>query len=165
MTRDELKQHVDYNADTGRFLRVGKESKRIGCIVKIHGTMYMEIRIRGKLYFAHRLAWLLYHGNWPKCEIDHIDGDGLNNRISNLRDVTRLVNSRNAHRRHPTKNNLPPGVSKTKGGRYTARICVNAKTKHLGVFDDAASASAKYRQAKCELHGVDISKILEGAET
>ena len=60
---------------------------------------YIKIKLKGKSYLAHRLIWLMFYGEWPKNEIDHIDGNRLNNSISNLRDVTRSINQKNAHAR------------------------------------------------------------------
>jgi hypothetical protein len=54
----------------------------------------------------HRLAWFLYYGEWAN-EIDHIDGDGLNNKLSNLRSVTRSENSKN----HKKKSNNTSGLA------------------------------------------------------
>lgn len=57
-------------------------------------------------FLSHRLCWLLYHGEWPGGDIDHLDGDGLNNKISNLRDCRNgKANARNIRvnkeRKHP----------------------------------------------------------------
>jgi hypothetical protein len=49
---------------------------------------------------AHRVIWALEYGRWPDGQIDHIDGDRANNRISNLRDVSQAENTRNAARPH-----------------------------------------------------------------
>lgn len=59
-------------------------------------SIYINVRINNTKHKAHRVAWFLLHGIWPSGDIDHIDGDGLNNKIVNLRDVSRQVNTRNA---------------------------------------------------------------------
>tara|TARA_R100001143_G_C3351183_1_gene129611 strand:- start:119 stop:490 length:372 start_codon:yes stop_codon:yes gene_type:complete len=56
---------------------------------------YFQGQIFGKLYYAHRIIWTMYYGDWPENEIDHIDRNGFNNKISNLRDVTHQVNMNN----------------------------------------------------------------------
>ena len=48
-----------------------------------------------KNYLAHRVAWALYYGEWPNGEIDHIDGNGTNNSVINLRVVASSENSMN----------------------------------------------------------------------
>ena len=59
---------------------------------------YIRIHHRGRLYMAHRIAWALYHGRWPEHTIDHINRDGTDNRISNLRDIPQAENNKNKSR-------------------------------------------------------------------
>ena len=82
---------------------------------------YLILKIKGKQYKAHRVAWLLYYGAWPKDIIDHIDGDKLNNKKSNLRDVKCLVNVIN------TKRNIGCDNT-TKGLRAKYNFQFNKKT-------------------------------------
>ena len=56
---------------------------------------YLQIRIKGKLFLAHRLAWFYVNGVWPSKLLDHEDGNGLNNKWSNLREATSTSNGRN----------------------------------------------------------------------
>lgn len=65
-------------------------------------SSYLRMRICWRILepsnqevYIHRLAWKLYYGSYPKGMIDHIDGNGLNNRIDNLRDVSSRDNMRN----------------------------------------------------------------------
>lgn len=113
---------------------------------------YVEIKLDRSLYKAHRLVWLYVFGCWPAGEIDHINGVGTDNRIANLRDVSRSVNCLNkaAPRR---SSDLPAGVNwRADIQKYTARVRVNRKDIHLGSYDrkeDAISA----RVAALKLHG------------
>lgn len=59
---------------------------------------YMHIRVCGCQPMAHRVAWLLYYGDWPDGNLDHIDGIRSNNAISNLRLVSRSQNQKNKAR-------------------------------------------------------------------
>lgn len=88
----------------------------------------------------------------PGLVVDHIDGDTLNNRRSNLRVATSAENSRN---RGPQSNNKTgfKGVYSNGRGKYVARIRVNRKGYHLGEFMDAQSAHAAYCAAAADLHG------------
>jgi hypothetical protein len=84
-------------------------------------------------------------------EVDHIDGDGLNNRRSNLRLATHTDNMRN---RRTQKNNQSgiKGVSRSRRS-WIAQIRVNGKNRYLGTFPTAESAHAAYAAAAKELHG------------
>lgn len=106
---------------------------------------------------SHRIAWLLFYGEWPENIIDHIDGDGLNNRIKNLADKTYSGNSRNQKIRKNNKSGVM-GVrfNETKRGKpkWEARICVDGKKKRLGFFDtfDEAILARKDAENKYGYH-------------
>lgn len=114
------------------------------------GTTYWEVHILGQTYVAHRVAWALYHGKWPDGEIDHVDGNGRNNAISNLRDVPRILNGRNRSR--PVNNTSGVlGVSWHRTGKkWHARIIMLGKTIHLGLFDNIHDAANARRAAEAK---------------
>jgi hypothetical protein len=64
---------------------------------------YITVIVGGYGYKAHRIAWMLTHGEWPKYEIDHINGERADNRLANLRDVTHQVNQMNQRCHRTTK--------------------------------------------------------------
>lgn len=107
--------------------------------------------IFNKMYDAHRIIWMMVHGEWPNT-IDHINGVKDDNRIENLRNVTQAENCRNAKR---TRNNKSGhnGVSWSKGSRkWLAQIMVNRKCIYLGRFIDIEDAIAARAAAEIE-HG------------
>ena len=95
--------------------------------------------------------WIVFGGK-EGSGVDHSDGDKLNNRRGNLRKATQSQNSKNTLL---AKNNTSgfKGVSKTAEGRWRARITVERKEIHLGVFDTKADAAAAYDAAALQLHG------------
>ena len=107
--------------------------------------------INGRHYYLlyHQAVWLVCHGRWPKGEIDHIDGDRMNNRIENLRDVSRWQNMRNKLLPwRPNKETQVPGViiDKRKGlykTRLFGRPIFSADKYKL--FHDAALCGKTYR--------------------
>ncbi len=152
ITQARLKELLHYNPDTGVFTWKVRTANRIqigdeaGCRWAYERTHYLKLGIDGALYYAHRLAWLYIHGSLPKLQIDHIDGDGLNNRISNLRDVTSRENRRNGRLRSDNKSGTV-GVHFDKARcKWHAQIKTGSGNKFLGQFDcieDAISARKK----------------------
>ena len=112
---------------------------------------YRIINIRSSLYLAHRLAWLLVYGEPVPVELDHIDRNGLNNRITNLREATRAQNIANSGARKNNKTGIR-GVHRWQG-KYRARIEINRKSVSLGMFDTAEEAGMAYRKAAAIAHG------------
>lgn len=115
-------------------------------------TSYRLIQVDGTQYKAHRLAWLLHHGEWPKHDIDHIDGDGLNNRISNLRDVPVSINRRNSRMQRNNTSGVTGVYWNKKLGKWRAQVRVDGKLKELGCFTDIADAEAIVREFRAK-HG------------
>ncbi|RYE99296.1 MAG: HNH endonuclease [Oxalobacteraceae bacterium] len=98
---------------------------------------------------AHAAAFCLHYGYWPLGIIDHINGNTGDNRICNLRDVTKVENARNAKRRTDNSSGYN-GVSWCKRKRaWLARMCLNGRNKHIGYYATAVEASAarKLREA------------------
>lgn len=108
-SHEAVKELLDFNPETGGFTWKPRSRERFksdrACNAfnaavagKPAGytddNSYCRIDVYGTSIRAHRLAWFYVHGVWPK-EIDHVDGNRLNNAISNLRNVNRRENSRN----------------------------------------------------------------------
>lgn len=112
---------------------------------------YVYIKIDGKSYMAHRLAWLDVNGEWPEVFVDHINGDRSDNRLINLRAATRELNAQNQRvaQKHNKLGIL--GVSPY-GEKYYACIRVNGKTKYLGLHETPEVAHQAYLEAKRKYH-------------
>lgn len=111
---------------------------------------YLVIWNNGKLSPAHRLIWEHVNGSVPaKLDIDHINGVRTDNRIENLRLVTRSQNNQNVRRaRIDNETSGVKGVSLHKqSGKWRARITVNHQRFHLGNFDTVDQAANAYVQA------------------
>ena len=144
LTRDRVLELLEYNPATGEFRRkVPRGGEPAGSVAGyVGGSGYILISIDGKRYHAHRLAWLIVTGAWPRGDIDHINGIRTDNRIENLRDVTRSVNMQNLKRAHIDSTTGVLGILKV-GKRYRARLMVNYTAYHIGYFDTAAYLAAK----------------------
>lgn len=155
-TQDRLKELLCYDPSTGVFIwkvdrgGMAKADTVAGTIPK---GQYCIISIDSIVYPAHRLAWLYVHGEWPKDDIDHINNNRSDNRISNLREATRSQNLQNAS---IMSNNTSgyKGVFWIKNkNRWSAQIKINGKRRRLGVFKTALDAHKAYCLAAKEGFG------------
>ncbi|MEN9885444.1 MAG: hypothetical protein RL758_22 [Pseudomonadota bacterium] len=112
---------------------------------------YIQIQLNKRLYKAHRIAWLLHFGSWPKGVVDHINGEKTDNRIENLRDVSIAVNSQNQRRPMSTNKSGYLGVSPFKG-QWSAEILVSGRKKHIGLFETPDAAHRAYIEEKRKSH-------------
>lgn len=151
LTAARLRQRLLYDRDTGVFKwRDGPKEGRIAGRVHVG---YRCIKIDSVEYFAHRLAWLHEHGEWPKEYIDHIDGDKLNNAAANLREASAAQNAQNlARQRRHTKSGLLGATWHAKLGKWQASIRHEGKLHYLGLKDTADAAHALYLSAKKQMH-------------
>lgn len=146
---DDVRENLLYDDATGQFTwRTGSMRFKIAGHKKKGKTItYIHITLKGKQYPAHRLVWLLKTGALPQGDIDHEDGNGTNNRLHNLRDVTRQVNLQNARRRIDNKSGNT-GVRLTKGNKWRSEIRVNNVSINLGTFGDKNDAIAARKAAE-----------------
>lgn len=111
---------------------------------------YRYFTYKGSRYLVHRVVWYLHKGHWPTHHIDHINQDRLDNRIENLRDVTRSVNLRNQKK---IRGFYHDGVG------YRVTISVDNRTVYLGRFRSKTMARKVYLKAKQESeNGLDITR-------
>jgi hypothetical protein len=160
VTAEELRALFRYDPDTGDFTRLvamGRKAEvgRVAGKKAVRGNWVISVRCR--TYSAHRLAWLYMTGAWPVNEIDHIDGNPLNNRFSNLREATSAENKQNRHvARKDNKHGLIGAYLHARNADgsavWRARIQIGGKQKSLGLFKSPEAAQAAYLSAKRELH-------------
>lgn len=106
------------------------------------GSPYLSGTIEGMNARAHQVAWAIYHGEWASGEIDHINGDKKDNRIANLRDVSRSMNHRNRPGKLLTQSGRTGVIWDTQRGKWAARIKVNGRMLNLGRFTSLEAAIA-----------------------
>jgi len=154
ITASRLREVLRYDADTGKFhwLVSHQKIKRGDVAGAFTSKGYIRIKIDGRTYRAHRLAWFYVTGEWPKDEIDHRNTDKADNRISNLREASRSINEQN--KRVARADNVSAGllgVSKT-GRTWQAQIEFGEKKHYIGKFKTPEDAHAAYIEAKRKLH-------------
>lgn len=155
MTQDKLKKSISYNQITGEFRRlIGRPHSPVGSIVGCVNTSgYLVIRVDGKLYYAHRLAWLYVYGEWPHDVIDHSNGDKSDNRLCNLRSCSQSSNGGNT-KRAATNTSGFKGVSYFRQTRrWRAQIVHQKQHYSLGYYRTKEEASLAYAAKAVELFG------------
>lgn len=155
LTQQRLKELLHYDPLTGIFTRRISLSNRAP-VGSVAGSLnnsdgYLYITVDAKREAAHRLAWLYVYGMWPTGLIDHKDTIRHHNWIDNLREADKSTNGAN---RGLNKNNTSGFMGVTKfRGNYLAKIKVNRKSIHLGVFLEAIEAAKAYDLAAVKYFG------------
>ena len=152
LTQSRLKELFDYFPDTGIFVRkVNRAATKKGDITGCLSQGYYRIRIDRVLYLSHRLAWLYVYGDMPEF-VDHINRITTDNRIANLRSVTKSQNQQNHGIAKHNKSGYV-GVSWDKErNKWFACIRYNKKTIPLGRYADVEMAHKAYQQAASKYH-------------
>lgn len=155
MNEDQVASLFRYDPETGYLYWVAPGRGRIK--KKPAGTKlstgYVGVVIGPKRYLAHRIAWFLHYGRWPKDQIDHINGDKTDNRIANLREATNSQNGKNL--KLSARNTS--GVSGVHFDRWSERwravIKVEGKNICLGRWADKSAAIAARKAAEAKYFG------------
>lgn len=139
------------NGTLDRVFVHGKVRRNVG---HLSGAGYVYVAVKGKQCLAHRVIWEFVNGEIPKgYEIDHINGVKTDNRIANLRLVTRRQNRQNQRSCQKNSKSGVKGVSFHKpSNKWVAHIGHEGKLRHLGLFATILEASAAYAVAAATLH-------------
>lgn len=151
LSYDPLTGEFRWLVDRGRTARAGSLAGSIH--TDRHGSQYRIVWVFGKPQKAHRLAWLFTHGRWPVDQIDHIDGDGLNNRIANLREANNAQNQHNKSANSNSKSGVKGVCWHQEHKKWRANIRQDGRYRHLGYFDTVEEAKAAYDAAAELCHG------------
>ena len=136
--REEIKRY-DYRWN------IQYAEKRAGGLDEEQG--YRKVTLDGIRYREHRLIWLWMTGNFPKEQIDHINGDRSDNRWNNLREANNSENQQNKKAKNKS------GIYwSEKRKKWSAQIGINGKNIFLGRFADSDAAHNAYLLAKAKYH-------------
>ena len=114
---------------------------------------YRRVGVLGKMVQLHHIVWYLHTGEWPKQQLDHIDGDRVNNHPDNLRLSSNKENNRAFMRVREDVSSEWRGVSWSKGrGKWISQITADGVKKHLGRFTCEKEAALAYNYAALK-HG------------
>lgn len=153
---DRVRQMIAYDAESGSFTwicsRKGRSARPgapAGCM---RGDGYVRIVIDGQFHYAHRLAWQFEFGPIPEdMEIDHIDHNPANNKISNLRLVTKSGNRKNRSRDSRNSSGINGVYWASHAKAWCAQIRSERETIHIGYFKNLADAAQARKQAEADL--------------
>lgn len=155
LTVDRLRSLLHYDPETGVFTwhetGMGRNLSRVAGGL-VDRRAYVSISIDYRKYRAHRLAWFYVYGEWPAV-IDHIDGNGLNNALSNLRPALRWQNSANSKRSKANVSGVKGVYWEARKARWCARIMVRGKYHYVGSFRDFEDAVKARKKAEIILLG------------
>ncbi len=150
----QLREIFDYDAITGVLRWRGSHSKGpitggeiAGCL---KNSGYIRIQYQRGMLLAHRVAWAIHYGEWPKGCIDHKNRNPGDNRICNLRECSHSQNMMNRTKSSNNKSGFK-GVYKDKNA-FRAEINVHGKRVRLGRYPTAKEASEAYINAAKSSH-------------
>lgn len=152
LTQELLNSLFDYDPVTGVLIR--KSTGREAGTVKTNGdgNFYRQVGIRGKLFYVHRLIFLMVEGKLPEEQVDHVNGNGLDNSWENLRKVSNRVNGKNV-KLHRTNTSGHAGVYwHSRRGKWVSVIFADGSSQYLGLYSDFCEA-VKVRKAAEVKHG------------
>lgn len=158
VTQERLKELVSYNPATGEFVwnrrKKGRQRGKVGAKLGRLGPYgYWQLTLDHKEYKAHRLAWLYVYGKWPDNQIDHINGDRLDNRIANLRDATHAQNLHNSKRSKANTSGAKYVYWDKRREKWLVQICHNNKQHHIGFYADFNEAKQVAIESAIKYHG------------
>jgi len=132
----EAKRKYRYCPNSGLFFwKISTSNVKAGQIAGGFSLGYIRLYVNKRLVMAHRLAWAFVYGEFPKNQIDHIDGNRANNKIVNLRDVTQEVNLQNQTRAHNQNKLALQNIRKRKdNNKYQVRINKEKRQFYVGEY-------------------------------
>lgn len=168
-TPEELHQLLEYCPDTGKLYWKTRPEQMFAtprayaiwnsrfpgteAFTAIKGSGYYHGKIFGRPYLANRVIWAMNTGSWPSDQIDHINGDRLNNRMTNLRESSSAQNMRNQGARKTNKTGFKGVDFDKRAGKFRAQITVNWNKLFLGYHSCPEVAHAAYCEAAEKMHG------------
>ena len=146
LTPELLASTLYYEKETGLFRKLTNGHKyKIGDVCGFRDRKgYIRILLFGKIYMAHRLAWLYENKKWPDDLIDHINGVRDDNRIDNLREVNNSKNLMNSRKRCSCSSKYKGVCWYRSTNKWTAQIMINGKRKRIGYFKSERVAAYAY---------------------
>jgi hypothetical protein len=152
ITQDQanhLFEYVDGKLFWKNSKRLSLNGKEAGCQ---DSSGYIKVTVGNKQYWAHRIIYLMHHGEMPKL-VDHADRNTRNNSIKNLRAADASKNGLNSQFKCGARSGCR-NVTKQEGrNKYSVHIRVKGKSKFIGNFEDLELADLVAKEARSKYHG------------
>ncbi len=157
VTANQVRKLFTYDSDEGHLRwAVSRQKINIGDVAGYKNTSdgYWYVGFDYNEFLAHRVIWLWVTGEWPKSQIDHWDGDRVNNKWINLREATNSLNGRNKTK--PQSNNKSTGIRgiDIRRRKYRVRINIDGKEIVVGRFLTLEEAKVARIEAERQYFGV-----------
>lgn len=163
----EISSVLDYCSESGKLywkIPRGRGIKAGDIAGGVYSHGHIVVKYKGRRYQAHRLAWALFYKEDPgSFQIDHINRNGADNRIKNLRLATPAINSLNIDRAIYSRKSGCVGVYFTKAGVPYSTISFKGKVVYLGCFnsvEEAAKARDKAAVVRDEKAMLELKRLL-----
>jgi len=137
LTQEKLKEILSYDPETGIFVWI-KRGKVAG---SLNSKGYIHLRVDKKSYQVHRLAWLYTYGYFPEHDIDHLNGIRNDNRVENLREVSRACNLQNQKINSKNTSGFPGVCWHKQLKKWMARGMLQQKHVYLGYYHSPLEAA------------------------
>lgn len=132
----------------GKLFRYGRE------LTATNSSGYKHMTYGNKTVMQHRVIWELHHGPIPEgTQVDHINGDRLDNRIENLRLVTQSQNQSNRKINSSNTSGVKGVWWNAQCNKWQVSIQVRGERKHLGLYEDLELAELVANEAREKYHG------------
>ncbi len=166
ITPEVLRQTLHYDPRAGRLFWLPREERGRGdkifnrlyagkeAFTYRMGEKHLQGQVYGRPFLAHRVVWAIVHGEWPRGEIDHINGNPVDNRIANLRDIPKAHNQRNMKRFKSNTSGVSGVDWQASRSMWRVRVSTEGKTIHIGRFRDFGDAvkARKAAEARYNFH-------------
>ena len=157
MNIQKMQDCISYDPESGvmTWKKVLSNRAKLGgiCGGNIDSKGYGRVCFDGKQYRAHRVAWALFYGQEPDQQIDHINGNRLDNRIANLRLASNAENSRNCRLSKNNTSGVTGVCYHSRAKKWFAQIMFNRKNHFLGLHDTKEKAIEARKKAETQYFG------------
>lgn len=156
LTQERIRELFEYREDGNLVWKIKKARANAGdvagCEVMCNGVLYKQVKVDAKSHKLHRLVFAWHYGFMP-AYVDHIDRDGLNNRVENLREATQSQNMQNCKMKSSNTSSARNVYWHARACRWFVRLTIDGKTKNFGTYKNLEEASVVAHRAREQHYG------------